>query len=73
MNVPFKLPTPKVATPVSTDDARCRLERLYRDIGISAVASALHMSSLAAIEDRERASLSSHDMPAFLRKENVAA
>jgi hypothetical protein len=68
MNVPFKLPTPK---PV--DDARCQLERLYREIGISAVASALHAVAMPSIEDRANAALSSHDLPAILRQDDLAA
>ena len=75
MNVPYKLPTPKPgAQPAAPAlDARFQLEHLYRAIGISAVASALHMNRLATVEDRERAALASHDMPAILRKDDLAA
>lgn len=68
MTVAFTLPTPK---PI--DDARCQLERLYREIGISAVASALHAVAMPSVEARAEAALASHDLPAFLRQDDLAA
>lgn len=75
MTVAFSLPTPKAGqTPaVPALDARRQLERLYREIGIAAVASALHMHGFATIEERERAALRRHDVPAMLREDDLAA
>jgi len=72
MSVPFTLPTPKHMTEKPVADARDQLEHLYREIGISAVASALHMQGLATVEERAQAALSSHDLPAILRKDVAA-
>lgn len=68
MNVPFTLPKPGVPR----QDARGQLERLYREIGISAVASALHMHTLPTPEERERAARAQHDAPAILAEERAA-
>jgi|APTNR8051073442_1049403.scaffolds.fasta_scaffold01176_24 hypothetical protein len=69
----FKLPSARPApAPTTIEDARFQLERLYREIGISAVASALHMNRLATPEDREAALRASHEIPPMLRKENAA-
>lgn len=75
MSHPFKLPTPRLPGPQpgTIEDARYQLEMLYREIGISAVASALHMSHLASPEDLEAVRRASHEIPPMLRKENVAA
>lgn len=70
---PFKLPTARTGAPHGHQDARVQLERLYREIGISAVASALHMASLASVEEREAVQRASHEIPPMLRKENIAA
>lgn len=56
-----------------SDDARAQLERLYREIGISAVASALHMSRLATVEEREALQRASTEIPPLLSKANMAA
>ena len=74
MSVPFKLPTPRMPGPPADQiqDARHQLERLYRDIGIAAVASALHVNQLASVEEREMRR-ASHEIPPMLRKENAAA
>lgn len=75
MTPPFKLPTPRAAAPAEAghQDARVQLERLYREIGITAVASALHMQSLATVEEREAVARAAHEIPPMLRKENLAA
>lgn len=75
MAVPFKLPTPRMPGPPADQiqDARFQLERLYRDIGIAAVASALHVNQLASVEEREIIQRASHEIPPMLRKENAAA
>ena len=72
---PFSLPTANTTAMAEAgkEDARVQLERLYREIGISAVASALHMSRLATVEEREILSRASHEIPPMLRKENLAA
>ena len=72
MTVRFELPTP-VAAKGEINDARARLAHLYREIGISAVASALYMDHLPSIEEREAAALVRHEIPPMLRKENLAA
>lgn len=73
MTQPFKLPTSRpMSAPTSIEDARFQLERLYREIGISAVASALHMNRLATPEDREAAQRAHREIPPMLRKENAA-
>ena len=72
MTVRFELPKP-IAPKGPIEDARCQLARLYREIGISAVASALHMAQLPSIEEREAAARASHEIPPMLRKENLAA
>ncbi len=56
-----------------SNDARTQLELLYRKIGISAVASALHMSKLASVEEREIIARASQEIPPLLRKKNLAA
>lgn len=45
MPVPFKLPTPRMPGPPADQiqDARYQLGRLYREIGINAVADALNI------------------------------
>lgn len=75
MHVPFTLPKPRPGQPAATpaQDARCQLARLYREIGISAVAAALHMNHLATVEERERLRLAGHDVPAILREDDLAA
>lgn len=55
------------------DDARARLTRLYREIGISAVAAALHATNLASVEEREAVKRASQEIPPMLRKSNLAA
>jgi hypothetical protein len=55
-------------TPVSKGPARDQLERLYREIGISAVAAAA--AQLARPEKTEE---TRREMPAFLRDESRAA
>jgi len=72
MTVRFELPKP-VAPQGPIEDARGQLARLYREIGITAVASALYMDRLPSVEEREAAALSSHEIPPMLRKENLAA
>ncbi|HRK25146.1 MAG TPA: hypothetical protein PLQ11_09360 [Beijerinckiaceae bacterium] len=73
MSLPFKLPSPRApGVPQPVQDARYQLERLYREIGISAVASALHMQQLASPEARAAAERASHEIPPMLRKENAA-
>ena len=56
-----------------SDDARAQLARLYRDIGISAVAAALHATNLASVEEREAVKRASQEIPPMLRKTNLAA
>ena len=76
MTAPRTLPTARPGTQhpaAPTLDARCQLERLYRAIGISAVASALHMNRLATVEERARSALAGHDVPAILREDDLAA
>lgn len=51
------------------EDARDLLTRLYREIGISAVAAALHVSA----QSPERPRPSVKDIPAILRSEDKAA
>ena len=72
MDVPFRLPTPKPAGAPPREDARFRLERLYREIGISAVAAALHVSTLPAPEERARLARVQHDSPAILAEDQAA-
>ena len=73
--LPFSLPTPNTTAMAQAgrEDARVQLERLYRDIGISAVASALHMANLPTVEEREILSRASKEIPPMMRKENLAA
>lgn len=47
---------------------REQLERLYREIGISAVASAAHMASL-----KPEKPVIVHELPAILRDDSIAA
>ncbi|HRJ70070.1 MAG TPA: hypothetical protein PK812_10715 [Beijerinckiaceae bacterium] len=54
-------------------DARAQLAHLYREIGISAVAAALHAQGLASVEEREAVKRASSEIPPMLRKENLAA
>lgn len=59
--------------PAGREDARAQLARLYREIGISAVAAALHVTNLASVEEREIIKRASSEIPPMLRKENLAA
>ena len=59
--------------PAGHNDARARLARLYREIGISAVASALNAVSLPSPEELEMLKRASREIPPMLRKENLAA
>ena len=73
MTVEIKLPTPRLPGEPARADARFQLERLYRDIGISAVASALHAQSMKTPEQRETESRSSHDLLKILGDDGLAA
>ncbi|MEY3551762.1 MAG: hypothetical protein RL735_110 [Pseudomonadota bacterium] len=53
--------------PQATKDARDLLERLYREIGISAVAAALQLRDTPDIREAPR------DLPAVLRGDDLAA
>jgi hypothetical protein len=53
--------------PQATKDARDLLERLYREIGISAVAAALQLRDTPDIREAPR------DLPAVLRGDDFAA
>lgn len=55
-------------TPASKGPARDQLERLYREIGISAVAAAA-----AQIARPQKTEETPRDVPAFLRDDNRAA
>jgi hypothetical protein len=54
------------------EDARDLLMRLYRDIGISALAAALEVARLPAPED-VRSDAQIHDLPGILRDHELAA
>jgi hypothetical protein len=49
------------------------LSRLYREIGISAVAAALNAIETSDAPSAEIAMLEDHRLPPMLRKENLAA
>ena len=53
--------------PQATQDARDLLERLYREIGISAVAAALQLREIPEAKEAPR------DLPAILRGDDLAA
>jgi hypothetical protein len=53
--------------PQATKDARDLLERLYREIGISAVAAALQLRDIPEVREAPR------DLPAVLRGDDLAA
>ena len=63
-------PTPAQATQPKVEHARDLQARLYREIGISAVAAALHFTTQPdpGVAKKER-----HEDHAFLRGENMAA
>lgn len=70
----FKLPT--VGTPALPHghlDARAQLERLYREIGVSAVASALHDPGLAGGEDIDIIRQAAREVPPLAARKDVAA
>lgn len=73
MTVEIKLPTPRKPGEPPRADARFQLERLYREIGITAVASALHAQSLKTPEEREREAQSSHEILKILGDDGLAA
>ena len=64
MPVPFKLPTPRMPGPPADQiqDARYQLGRLYREIGVNAVASALNVT-LASDEDRAAVARAAAEIP----------
>ncbi len=62
---PHKMPQP------NREDARELLTRLYRDIGISAVAAALHVTNEA--DRRSQPVRKLEDLPAILRGDDLAA
>jgi len=64
MPVPFKLPTPRMPGPPADQiqDARYQLGRLYREIGVNAVASALNVR-IPSDEDREAVARAAREVP----------
>ena len=60
---------PRLPVPKPTQDARDLLKRLYREIGISAVAAALQIP----VREPDRHRPSAKDIPAVLRGEDKAA
>lgn len=70
----FKLPTAGTsALPHGHLDARAQLERLYRDIGISAVASALHDPALTESSDLDIIRQAAREVPPLAARKDVAA
>jgi hypothetical protein len=57
--------------PVATEDARALLARLYREIGVSAVAAALQLGDLPAPAPRKPAT--EHPAPAVATGDTLAA
>ena len=62
---PHPIPQP------NREDARDLLTRLYRDIGISAVAAALHVGNEAGRQPEPVRNI--EDLPAILRGDDLAA
>jgi hypothetical protein len=60
----------EAAAQPQVDNARDLLVRLYRDIGISAVAAALEASRTAAAQAKAEPA---HEVPAILRDHDLAA
>jgi hypothetical protein len=64
----FELPKPM---PAAKEDARALLARLYREIGVSAVAAALQVSHLPETEQRRTAA--ERQAPAIADSDTLAA
>jgi hypothetical protein len=64
----FELPKPM---PAAKEDARALLARLYREIGVSAVAAALQVSHLPEAEQRR--TLAERQTPAIADSDTLAA
>ncbi|MCA0422171.1 MAG: hypothetical protein LCH61_02415 [Proteobacteria bacterium] len=70
----FKLPIAGAAAlPHGHLDARAQLERLYREIGVSAVASALHVPGTASCEDFDIVRRAAREIPPQPSQSPVAA
>ena len=63
-------PTPADSAPQNTEDARELQARLYREIGIAAVAAALRFTTQS---DPDEVKKEKHQDHAFLRGEHMAA
>jgi len=64
----FELPKPM---PAAKEDARALLARLYREIGVSAVAAALQVSHLP--ETEQRRTTAERQAPAIADSDTLAA
>ena len=64
----FELPKP---IPAAKEDARALLARLYREIGVSAVAAALQVSHLPETEQRRTAA--ERQAPTIADRDTLAA